>query len=65
MRKWEYLVKKNLDDRDLNLYGIDGWDLVAVIQVDEKDDDTREQWTEPVYYFKRPLEDQQLKLGHY
>ena len=47
MEKWEYLVLRDVDDRDLNLYGIDGWELVTALKVN----------MQAVYYFKRPLDE--------
>ncbi len=56
MQNWEYLVKRDLDDRDLNLYGLDGWELVAVIRLQSLiNQTTGRQESEIVHYFKRPI----------
>ena len=49
MENWEYLVERDLDDKDLNLYGIDGWELVTVLAFEQTDDAAGF-----AYYFKRP-----------
>jgi hypothetical protein len=30
---WEYLTLKLTDDTDLDAYGVDGWELVAVTEI--------------------------------
>ncbi|MBK8464689.1 MAG: hypothetical protein IPL32_02575 [Chloracidobacterium sp.] len=55
MQKWEYLIKKELDDRDLNMYGIDGWELVSVVQSTSLiNPATGKQESTITAYFKRP-----------
>jgi hypothetical protein len=48
METWEYLVKENLDESDLDNVGEDGWELVAVT--------CNGNGTPEVFYFKRPKE---------
>lgn len=58
MENWEYLVKRDLDDKDLNLYGIDGWELVTILAIGLKGEDRMEY----AYFFKRPATNE-LKGG--
>ena len=48
MQKWEYLELGNPDIKEMNAWGEDGWELIAVIV-------THESGATPyIYYFKRP-----------
>jgi hypothetical protein len=48
MQKWEYLTTSHSGaQHDLDSYGENGWELVAVIQTD--------QMVYPTIYWKRPL----------
>lgn len=51
MIRWEY--KHDLFDSYLNEYGVDGWELVAVVVIGDS----------PHYYFKRPLQPTKEELG--
>lgn len=44
--KWEYKVEMELCERDLNLFGQSGWELVSVINKSSN-----------LFYFKKPVED--------
>ena len=42
MQKWEYIVLQAPDQRELNSYGSNGWELVAIDQSSR-------------FYLKRPI----------
>lgn len=48
--KWEYMIKSNLNEETMNMYGEDGWELVSV---------AANRWGESVsMYFKRPIKEE-------
>jgi hypothetical protein len=52
MKKWEYELAVNCETEELNEYGLEGWELVAVAVefVEAKDN-----FPKPVFYFKREI----------
>jgi hypothetical protein len=46
MQKWEYLVKTNLSEVELNALGAQGWELIALSHTDSG--------MPHRYFFKRP-----------
>ena len=49
MQEWEYAVKKSLDEYELDILGLDGWELVSVILVPGEEGGV-------FLFFKRPRE---------
>jgi hypothetical protein len=44
--KWEYLTEKNLNERRLDFFGSEGWELITVIVASTGNF---------LYFFKRPI----------
>lgn len=52
-RRWDYLIKVDLTNDEVEFWGREGWELVTVVR-QEKNDNPEKGW---VYYFKKPIED--------
>ena len=49
MRTFEYKIEDNLGENNLNVYGLDGWELIYVSKIKTpQSEDTK-------FYFKREL----------